>query len=214
VLLMNTFWDGVTRREKRSARHEKQKAYRMHGRAQAFERRRPYTKGMRYLHQSSRRMYELNLMSSRRAIMIQPSGMCSPVVLLPSTRNSRGIIGSFLGGDANVVAFRDIGDGTELVVFCVNDDICDDEWSDDANDILKRMDFKMVIMANIKLHGHALVVRLCRATDGVVYIGDVVIKDGIARSIYCRQTEAPEDTSVDDNSHDPESESHGDASEM
>jgi hypothetical protein len=190
------FWDGVERRQARLGRRERQKSHHTGKRAHALDRRRTYTKRMRYLHRASRRMYELNLMSNRCAIMIQPSGICSPVVLLPSTRNSRGIIGSFLGGDARVVAHRDVADGSELVVFCVNDDVCDDQWDDDAVAILARMQFTMTVASDIKLHGHALVVRLCQSTDGVIYIGDVVIRPDIQRSLYCHQREAVVDTSA------------------
>jgi hypothetical protein len=214
------FWNGVDRLQARLGRRERQKSLHTEKRALAIARRRPYTKRMRYLHRASRRMYELNLMSSRRAIMIQPSGICSPVVLLPSTRNSRGIIGSFLGGDARVVAHREIRDGSELVVFCVNDDICDDEWDDDAVAILTRMQFTMKVASGIKLHGHALVVRLCKSTDGVIYIGDIVIRPGIPRSIYCHQREASLDTSaaieVADNhsGRDDEAAPHGTTSDV
>jgi hypothetical protein len=189
---MTKYWENVERVEAKQRRHDRKTAQRRQRRS-SLSSRRHFDGNMRYHHQLDRTMYELNLMSRRRSIMMQPTGVCSPVILLPCTNNSRGIIGSFLGGDANVVAFRELPDGSRLVVFCVNDDLCDDEWTDDASAILERMQFK--ILAGKGIFGNALVVQLLESGDGVVSIGDLVIRDGISRACYCLQVEASEDVS-------------------
>jgi hypothetical protein len=191
---MRGFWGKVERQASRRGRHERQLIQRRIDRHAAISRRVHYTKESRFAHQRDRTMYTLNTMSKRRAIMLQPTGICSPVVLLPSTKNARGVIGSFLGGDARVIAYRDVSGGSRLVVFCVNDEICDDCWCPQTYDILKRMQFKMMATEDTLIYGNALVVRLCEES-GIVYIGDVVISEGIPLSLYCKQVESAEDTS-------------------
>jgi hypothetical protein len=189
---MTQYWDDVERIDAKHRRHDRIVARKRQLRASNTLRQR-FDLNMRYHHQLDRTMYELNLMSRRRSIMMQPTGVCSPVVLLPCTKNSRGIIGSFLGGDAKVVAYREIPDGSRLVVFSVNDEICDDEWTDGAIAILDRMEFKILTTKGI--FGNALVVQLLESRNGVVSIGDLVIRDGISPSLYCMQVEAGEDIS-------------------
>jgi hypothetical protein len=183
-------WFVADRREARERRHKRQvdsrrKRIRCNPRVH-------FSSAMRYSHQCDMEMYALNLRSKRYAIMIHPSGVCSPIILLPKTTNPRGIIGSFLGGDAKAVAYRDVDDGSRLLVFCINDEVCDDEWDPDAYAILERMEFTMLYSG--KIHGNAIVVRLSEDC-GTVYIGEVIIMDGIPRTRYCKQVESPPDLS-------------------
>lgn len=188
---MQGFWENARRRDARSYRRMRQKNQRHRDLILAIADRRHFCGRMRFVHQCGRKIHCMNTMSKRRAILIQPSGVCSPVVLLPSTKNTRGIIGSFLGGNEMVVAHRDLLDGTALVAFSVNDEVCDEKWTADAINILTR---SMLTPPQCNgPYGNVLVVRML-SEDGMVCIGDLVIRHEIPRELYCTQTEAPEDT--------------------
>lgn len=126
----------------------------------------------------------------RRALLLYPDGMVSPMRLLPHTTNPRGVVGSLLGGKPVALAFNPL---SKVVAMGLQDSICDEMWCDggDAHSILEETGMQLNEASSDGIYGIVLLLRLrqCQHT-GAICIGDLPLH----REVYHHmQVHAPVD---------------------
>lgn len=186
------FWIAASKRDASQARTYRQKKQKRSFRKSKIER--SLSKREKYIMSLHRETRDEILQSKRRAVLIHEDGAFSPIKMLPFTDHPHGVIGSFLGGVPVVVASHA---RSGVVMMGLQDSICDEEWSDDANKLIQFLGLDKKVE---EVFGRALCFRLTKSSTGQLILGDLQMQEGIdmqcARQIPASY--APENDSAGD----------------
>ena len=199
-------WAHTIKQERGRGRRMRQRQARVRARSKRLKEYDLFDKRARWSYQRNRDHYKQQVASKRRAVLIHADGSLSGIKLLPYTPHEHGVIGSLLGGVPRIVASCT---RRKLVLMSIQDEICDEAWSDKAYMVL----FKMGICKLVgTIYGRALLVRMTVSDVGQPMVADLPLDDNHSR-YYPRQTHATYDphehetTQTDDGVHSPSSSS-------
>ena len=179
-------WAETTKRERARERRVRQGQARVRARSERLDEYNLFDARERWAYGRNRDHYKQQVASKRRAVLIHADGALSGIKLLPYTPHEHGVIGSFLGGVPRIVASCT---KRKLVLMSIQDEICDEEWSDKANLVLYKMGIHKLVAT---IYGRALLVRMAVSDVGQPMVADLPLDDDHFR-YYPRQTHATYD---------------------